>query len=471
MSQLSAAIVLAAGEGKRMHSSTPKVLHPVCGVPLLGHVLSTVSHLSPAQTTVVIGHGKVRVQNYLTSEFKNVHTAIQEKQNGTGHAVQTALASMKEFKGLVLIISGDTPLISPESLKDLIKVAHQNKAAVLTAILDNPDGYGRVVRNGENVTKIVEDKDASASEKLIQEINTGVYIFDVQSLNETIKNLNSKNSQNELYLTDVVELMTKNNINVGIVKCEDSTEALGVNDRAQLATSQQIMQQRINEHWMQKGVTMRNPDSVVIDITAEFEQDVFIDSNCHLLGNTRIAKGVQIGPDTMLKDCVVGENSHLLRTTANDAKIGANAEIGPYTYLRPGTILEDGTKAGAYVEIKNSVIGKGSKVPHLSYVGDATIGEGTNIGAATVFVNYDGEKKHHTVVGDNVRIGSDTMLVAPVTIGDGAYTAAGSVITEDVPSGALGVERTKQRNIAGWVERKRANSKSADSARRAQRNK
>jgi bifunctional UDP-N-acetylglucosamine pyrophosphorylase/glucosamine-1-phosphate N-acetyltransferase len=243
--------------------------------------------------------------------------------------------------------------------------------------------------------------------------------------------------------------------------CDDFSEAYGINDRSQLALSQQIMQQRINEYWMSKGVSMRNPDSVVIDMTVSLTQDIYLDNNTHLLGNTSVNQGSVIGPDTMLKDCVVGTNSHVLRTTAMGAKIGNNCEIGPYTYLRPGTVLKNGVKAGAYVEIKNSTIGEGSKVPHLSYVGDATIGIETNIGAATVFVNYDGVQKHKTVVGDHVKIGSDTMLVAPVKIGDGAYTAAGSVITENVPAGALGVERTKQRNIEGWVARKRGKTKSA----------
>jgi bifunctional UDP-N-acetylglucosamine pyrophosphorylase/glucosamine-1-phosphate N-acetyltransferase len=248
--------------------------------------------------------------------------------------------------------------------------------------------------------------------------------------------------------------------------CEDYLEALGINDRSQLAMAQQILQQTINEYWMSQGVSMRNPDSVVIDVNVELGQDIFLDNNTHLLGNTSIANNSIIGPDTMLKDCAVGTNSHVLRTTAYEAKIGNNSEIGPYTYLRPGTVLKDGVKAGAYVEIKNSTVGEGSKVPHLSYVGDASIGIETNIGAATVFVNYDGVEKHKTVVGDHVKIGSDTMLVAPVKIGDGAYTAAGSVITENVPAGALGVERTKQRNIEGWVARKRGKTKSASAARR-----
>lgn len=468
VSKLSAAIVLAAGEGKRMHSSTPKVLHPICGVPMLGHVLNTVQHLKPTQIVTVVGHGKERVTNYLTSEFKKVKTVVQKQQNGTGHAVQTALAGMKSVKGLVLIMAGDTPLLGADSIKKLIDAAAESKAAVLTADFFDPTGYGRIVKLASMVDRIVEQVDATAEELEITEINTGVYVFDLEILRKAITQLTSNNKQKELYLTDVIAVINNRGESVSAVMCEDFSEAYGINDRSQLALTQQIMQQRINEYWMTKGVSMRNPDSVVIDMTVSLTQDVYLDNNTHLLGNTSVDQGSVIGPDSMLKDCSIGMNSHVMRTTAMSAKIGSNCEIGPYTYLRPGTILKDGVKAGAYVEIKNSTVGEGSKVPHLSYVGDASIGEDSNIGAATIFVNYDGVAKHKTVVGNNVRIGSDTMLVAPVKIGDGAYTAAGSVITENVPAGALGVERTKQRNIEGWVERKRGKTKKSSSPRRTQ---
>jgi len=461
VSNLNSAIVLAAGFGKRMHSSTPKVLHPICGVPMLGHVLETVQELKPTQIITVVGHGKERVTNYLNSEFKKVKTVVQKEQKGTGHAVQTALAQMKTSKGLVLITAGDTPLLTSESITRLVLAAKESKAAVLTADLPDPTGYGRVIRLASMVDRIVEQSDATAEELEITEINTGVYVFDIEILKKAITQLKANNKQGEIYLTDVVAVINNMGESVSAVMCDDYLEALGINDRSQLALAQQILQQTINEYWMSQGVSMRNPDSVVIDVNVELGQDVFLDNNIHLLGDTQIGNNSIIGPDTMLKDCVVGTNSHVLRTTAMGAKIGNNCEIGPYTYLRPGTVLKNGVKAGAYVEIKNSTIGEGSKVPHLSYVGDATIGIETNIGAATVFVNYDGVQKHKTVVGDHVKIGSDTMLVAPVKIGDGAYTAAGSVITENVPAGALGVERTKQRNIEGWVARKRGKTKSA----------
>ena len=444
-----------------MNSSTPKVLHPICGVPMLGHVLETVQELKPTQIITVVGHGKERVTKYLNSEFKKVKTVVQKEQKGTGHAVQTALAQMKNSKGLVLITAGDTPLLTSDTITRLVLAAKESKAAVLTADLPDPTGYGRIIRLASMVDRIVEQSDATAEELEITEINTGVYVFDIEILKKAITQLKANNKQGEIYLTDVVAVINNMGESVSAVMCEDYLEALGINDRSQLALAQQILQQTINEYWMSQGVSMRNPDSVVIDVNVELGQDIFLDNNTHLLGNTQIGNNSIIGPDTMLKDCVVGTNSHVLRTTAMGAKIGNNCEIGPYTYLRPGTVLNNGVKAGAYVEIKNSTIGEGSKVPHLSYVGDATIGIETNIGAATIFVNYDGVQKHKTVVGDHVKIGSDTMLVAPVKIGDGAYTAAGSVITENVPAGALGVERTKQRNIEGWVARKRGKTKSA----------
>ena len=433
---------------------------------MLGHVLETVAELKPAQIITVVGHGKERVTKYLNADFKKVKTVVQKQQKGTGHAVQTALAEMTNFKGLVLITAGDTPLLTSDSISRLVAAAKESKAAVLTADLPDPTGYGRIIRLASMVDRIVEQSDASREELEITEINTGVYVFDVEILKNAITQVKANNKQGEIYLTDVIAVINNMGESVTAVMCEDYLEALGINDRSQLAMSQQILQQTINEYWMSEGVSMRNPDSVVIDVNVTLGQDVFLDNNTHLLGNTVVGSNSVIGPDSMLKDCIVGTNSHVLRTTANEANIGNNCEIGPYTYLRPGTVLKDGVKAGAYVEIKNSTVGEGSKVPHLSYVGDAIIGIETNIGAATVFVNYDGVEKHKTIVGDHVKIGSDTMLVAPVKIGDGAYTAAGSVITENVPAGALGVERTKQRNIEGWVARKRGKSKSASAARR-----
>ena len=349
MSNLNSAIVLAAGFGKRMNSSTPKVLHPICGVPMLGHVLETVQELKPTQIITVVGHGKERVTNYLNSEFKKVKTVVQKEQKGTGHAVQTALAQMKTSKGLVLITAGDTPLLTSESITRLVLAAKESKAAVLTADLPDPTGYGRVIRLASMVDRIVEQSDATAEELEITEINTGVYVFDIEILKKAITQLKANNKQGEIYLTDVVAVINNMGESVSAVMCDDYLEALGINDRSQLALAQQILQQTINEYWMSQGVSMRNPDSVVIDVNVELGQDVFLDNNTHLLGDTQIGNNSIIGPDTMLKDCVVGTNSHVLRTTAMSAKIGNNCEIGPYTYLRPGTVLKNGVKAGAYV--------------------------------------------------------------------------------------------------------------------------
>ena len=460
MSNLNVAIVLAAGEGTRMKSLTPKVLHEVCGLPILGHVLNTVKELKPQQSLVVIGHQKELVKQYINSQYPKVQTVVQTKQLGTGHAVQTALASLKSVKGLVLVLASDTPLLSSQTLNQLLKAAKSSKAAVLTADFPDPTGYGRIVKEDDKVLKIVEQRDASSEELEITEINTGVYIFDADLLKQAIAKLGNKNAQKEIYLTDVVEAINNLNETVTAVVCENYVEALGINDQTQLAEVQRIKQQQINEHWMLQGVSMRNPESVIIDLTVSLASDVFLDTNTHLIGNSSIESGSVIGPDSLIT------NSKIVKSTLDDAVVGNNCQVGPFTYLRPGTKLKDGVKAGAYVEIKNSTVGDGSKVPHLSYVGDATIGIESNIGAATVFVNYDGQEKHKTVVGNYVKIGSDTMLVAPVKIGDGAYTAAGSVITENVPAGALGVERTKQRNIEGWTIRKRPNSAYAKSVKK-----
>ena len=299
---------------------------------MLGHVLETVEELKPAQIIAVVGHGKERVTKYLNADFKKVKTVVQKQQKGTGHAVQTALAEMKNFKGLVLITAGDTPLLTSDSISRLVAAAKESKAAVLTADLPDPTGYGRIIRLASMVDRIVEQSDASSEELEITEINTGVYVFDVEILKKAITQIKANNKQGEIYLTDVIAVINNMGESVTAVMCEDYLEALGINDRSQLAMSQQILQQTINEYWMSQGVSMRNPDSVVIDVNVTLGQDVFLDNNTHLLGNTVVGSNSVIGPDSMLKDCVVGTNSHVLRTTANEANIGNNCEIGPYTY-------------------------------------------------------------------------------------------------------------------------------------------
>ena len=466
----SVVIILAAGEGKRMKSALPKVLHEVAGRSLLGHVIEAAAHIEPEHVVVVIGHGREQVAAHLAEVAPWVLTVVQHEQRGTGHAVRIALHDLAargaQLSGPVVVVTGDTPLLTGHTLAGLMD-AHTGACTVLTARLVDPSGYGRIVRSGDAVTAIVEERDASPDQRSIDEINSGMYAFDAVALGENLGRLDTDNAQGEEYLTDVIGLMTAQGLRVDAFIAPDPDDIRGVNDRLQLAEAGAIMRDRINARWMREGVTMADPSSVWIDVDVEIEPDVTVLPQTVLRGPTAIASGARIGPGTTLISCEVGADAEVIHAWAELAVIGDGAHVGPFTYLRPGAQLGAGAKAGAYVEIKNSRLGEGAKVPHLSYVGDAEIGDGSNIGAATVFVNYDGENKHRTVVGRDVRIGSDSMLVAPVEIGDGAYTAAGSVITEDVPSGAMAVGRAKQRNIEGWVERRRPDSTSAAAARAA----
>jgi len=459
-------IILAAGDGTRMKSSQAKVLHSVAGRSLLGHVLAAVAHLNPAQIRVVVGANRAGVEAHIAEIAPSATTIYQEKRGGTGHATQLALAGNTP-RGTVLVLAGDTPMLTGQSLAAFLDAHSAGKfaASVLTAEHPEPSGYGRIIRDAnDELLRIVEERDASEDEKFIFEINSGVYAFDGAKLAGAIGQITDSNSQGEFYLTDAIGILKNAGESIAAIMLEDFTEILGVNDRVQLAESAALLRDRINDHWMREGVTIIDPTTTWIDATATLAKDVTLHPGSAILGLTTIASGAVIGPRTTLTNCVVKEGASVLESIATDTVIGEASIVGPFTYLRRGTVLGDSTKAGAFVEMKNSTLGTGSKVPHLSYVGDATIGEGSNIGAATIFVNYDGVDKHHTTVGDHVRIGSDTMLVAPVSIGDGAYTAAGSVITEDVPAGAIGVGRAKQRNVLDWVLRKRAGSKSAQAA-------
>lgn len=465
--------MLAAGEGTRMKSQTPKVLHAIAGRSLLGHVLNALEKVEPKEVRVVVGSGRELVESHLSEIAPDATVIFQSERKGTGHAVQIALEGAS-IDGEILILAGDTPMLSGATLREFV-ATHKSggyTASVLTAEHPDPTGYGRIIRdNNEMLVKIVEERDASEDETLIFEINSGVYIFEAKALQSAIGKLDSKNSQGELYLTDVIEIIRSTGGKVAPILCEDYLETLGVNDRVQLAEAAAILRDRINERHMRNGVTILDPATTWIDDTVTIAPDVEILPGCAIHGTTAIASGAVIGPRTTLVDCAINSFAAVKESNCSGSEIGANANVGPYTFLRSGTVLANQSKAGAFVEIKNSQIGEGSKVPHLSYVGDATIGTGTNIGAATIFVNYDGEAKHRTEIGDHVRIGSDTMLVAPVTVADGAYTAAGSVITEDVPAGAIGVGRAKQRNVLGWVLRKRPGSKSAKAAEAAEKEK
>jgi bifunctional UDP-N-acetylglucosamine pyrophosphorylase / glucosamine-1-phosphate N-acetyltransferase len=461
-------VVLAAGEGTRMKSSIPKVLHSISGRTLLGHVLHAVNGLNAKNLRIVVGAGRELVEDHVKQIAPKATTVFQEHRGGTGHATQLALADIK-VTGTVLVLAGDTPMLSSQSLAALLDVHHKGNfsASVMTAEHPDPTGYGRIIRSADgSLLRIVEERDATDEERAIYEVNSGVYAFDGAKLTAAIGKLKNDNSQGELYLTDVLEILRNDGGSIAAVLIEDFIEILGVNDRAQLAESAALLRDQINEGLMKAGVTIVDPLSTWVDSTATVESDVTLLPGTWIAGSTTVAHGAIIGPRTTLLDCTVATGAQVIESHCTGAAIGADASVGPFTYLRAGTDLGASSKAGAFVEMKNAVVGQGSKVPHLSYVGDATIGEGSNIGAATIFVNYDGVEKHHTTVGDHVRIGSDSMLVAPVTIGDGAYTAAGSVITEDVPPGAIGVARAKQRNVLGWVLRKRSGTKSADAAAR-----
>jgi bifunctional UDP-N-acetylglucosamine pyrophosphorylase/glucosamine-1-phosphate N-acetyltransferase len=462
-----------------MRSATPKVLHRVAGRSLVGHVLEAAATVEPELLVCVVGHGRDLVVEHLAEIAPWALPVVQEEQHGTGHAVRVALdvlagqdrdPAVRPGAGPVVVLTGDTPLLTGETLVRLV-AAHEEAAAaatVLSAVLDDPTGYGRIVRDSDgHVAEIVEHKDAGAAVREIREINSGMYAFDPVALRAALGRLTRDNVQGEEYLTDVLGLLRADGQRVEAVVCADPTEIMGVNDRAQLAEAAALMRERINLGWMRAGVSILDPASTWIDVDADLEPDVTLLPETYLLGPTSVARGARVGPGTTLTSCEVGADATVVHTWAELAVIGPDATVGPFTFLRPGARLAAGAKAGAYVEIKNAVVGEGAKVPHLSYVGDADIGAGTNIGAATVFVNYDGVEKHRTVVGEQARIGSDSMLVAPVTIGDGAYTAAGSVITEDVPPGAMAVGRARQRTIDGWVERRRAGTSSARAAESA----
>lgn len=473
-----AVFILAAGEGKRMRSATPKVLHQVAGRSLLGHVLEAAAALDPEHVVVVVGHGREAVVAHVEEIAPWALTVVQETQLGTGHAVRIAIADLAE-RGIslgeapVVVLTGDTPLLTGSTLQTLL-LTHREAAAratVLTARLSDPAGYGRVIRDeAQSVQRIVEHKDASDADLAVDEVNSGMYCFAPADLVRLLANVTTDNAQGEEYLTDVIGLLRDENAVVAASLCQSPDEILGVNDRYQLAQAAAVMRDRINEQWMRAGVAILDSATTWLDIDVELEPDVTILPNTTMTGPTSVARGARIGPGTTLASCEVGENTTVIHTWAQLAVIGADSAIGPYTYLRPGTVMGNHTKAGAFVEIKNTNVGDDAKVPHLSYVGDGDIGVGSNIGASTVFVNYDGVNKHRTVIGDHVRIGSDTMLVAPVTVGDGAYTAAGSVITEDVPPGAIAIARSEQRNVLDWVLRRRPGSPAAKAAEAAKRN-
>ena len=468
---LGAVVVLAAGQGTRMRSSTPKVLHELGGRSLLGHVLAAAAPLGAAATVVVVGAGREAVEGHLTAIAPDALPVLQAEQRGSGHAAMVALEAVPEVDGAVLLVNGDAPLLRAETVRALVS-EHQragNVLTVLTAEVDDPTGLGRIVRDDDGgVRAIVEERDATDPQRRIREINAGVYVGDAAAMRRTLAQLSSDNDQGEQYVTDILGLLVAEGAPVGGVRADDPDDVLGCNDRRELAARRRTLNDRVLDALMVSGVTIVDPATTWVDVTATVAPDAVLEPGCHLRGTTTVEAGAVVGPDTTLLDTAVGAGASVVRAHCVGAVIGPDVSVGPFAYLRPGTRLGAGAKVGTFVETKNASIGDGSKVPHLTYVGDATIGRGTNIGAASVFVNYDGVAKHHTTIGDQARTGADNMFVAPVTVGDGAYTAAGSVITTDVPPGAMAVARARQRNVAGWVRRRRPGTPAARAAEAAE---
>jgi bifunctional UDP-N-acetylglucosamine pyrophosphorylase/glucosamine-1-phosphate N-acetyltransferase len=465
-----AVIVLAAGEGTRMKSRIPKVLHALCGRSMLGHALAAASELGPERLVVVAGHGRDEVRAEAARHVPGVSVVVQDRLAGTGHAVRMVTEALGVMPGTVVVTYGDMPLLRAATLAALVRehAAAGNAVTVLTARVPDPAGYGRIIRDdGGSLAEIVEEADATAAQRTIDEINSGCYAFDGALLADAVKRVATSNAQGQEYLTDVVAILRGDGHQAGTVLAADPAEIQGVNDRVQLAQVRRAYNARLLEAWMRAGVTVVDPAATWIDVDVTLAPDVEILPGTHLQGRTTVGAGARIGPDCLLRDTSVAQDATVLYAVCESAEIGPGADVGPYARLRPGTRIGPGAHAGTHVELKNATVGEGAKVPHLSYVGDADIGAHSNIGAATIFVNYDGVAKHRSAVGDHVKIGADTMLVAPVQIGDGAYTAAGSVITEDVPPGALAVARGKQHNSEGWVERRRPGTPAAEAAARA----
>ncbi len=450
-----AALILAAGEGTRMKSDLPKAAHRILGEPLVRYVADAAREAGCDRIVVVTGHGAEVVEALL----EGVETVRQHEQLGTGHAVMCARDALAGFGGSLLVLSGDTPLVRAETLAGLVAMRESSGAALtlLTTHLHDPSGYGRIVRDRDGtVAGIVEDRDLEPDQHALNEVNTGTYCFDSGVLFAHLHRLTTENAQGEYYLTDMVRVFSDEGVLVTALPAEDPLETLGINSRVQLAEASEVLQRRINMSHMLAGVTMTAPDLTWVGPRVTLGRDAELLPMTFLLGGTSIAEGAVIGPSTRITDSSVGAGARIDSSVLVEAVVGPGATVGPVAYLRPGAVLEAGAKAGTCVEIKKSRLGEGSKVPHLSYIGDADIGAGVNVGAGTITCNYDGVSKHATVIEDGAFIGSDTMLVAPLRIGRGAVTGAGSAISRDVPPDALGIERAEQRTIDGWAERRRS---------------
>ena len=454
-----AAVILAAGAGTRMKSKKPKVAHEILGKPLVRWVADVARAAGAGRVVTVVGHGREVVEPIVA----DTEIVVQQRRLGTADAVLCCADALAGFEGSVVVLSGDCPLVTPETIRALIEERERTDAAVVVLTMDLPDpfGYGRIIRDGDGgLARIVEQKDASPEEAAVTECNAGFYCFEARALFDSLSQVGSDNAQGELYLTDVVAIAREAGLPVRALPADDPAECLGVNSRAQLAEAAKHLQRRINAHHLAAGVTMADPDLVWIGPDVRIDADVELLPMTMLFGATSVGEDSVVGPNARLTDTKVGRGCAIDETIAVGARVDDGATCGPRAYLRPGAHLCEGAKAGTHVEIKKSTVGKGSKVPHLSYVGDATIGEGVNLGAGTITCNYDGHRKFPTTIGDGAFVGSDTMLVAPVEVGDGAVVGAGSTITKDVPADALAVARARQRNIEGWAARKRRQWKS-----------
>ncbi|NLE21943.1 MAG: bifunctional UDP-N-acetylglucosamine diphosphorylase/glucosamine-1-phosphate N-acetyltransferase GlmU [Actinobacteria bacterium] len=451
-----AVAILAAGLGTRMKSDRPKVLHEVCGRPMLSYVIDAALSVSPERVVVVTGPDQDAINDILPVGCER---AVQQERRGTGDAVRAGLEALQGFSGDVMVLYGDVPLVDG----DFVAALHERHledaaAATLTTIeLDDPGHYGRIVRGEDGqVVRIVEHRDASPEEREIDEINVGMYVFRADALRPALDKLESDNDQGELYLTDAVHLLLAAGHAVTSFESDDEEMCMGVNSRVELAVVNAAMRRRLLERLMLAGVTVEDPETTFVDYGVEVGRDTLIRASTHLLGRTTVGAACEVGPGCFLRDAFVGDRARVVSSHLYECVIGSGCSVGPFAYIRPNTVLAEGAKAGTFVEIKNSRIGERSKVPHLSYVGDAVVGKESNIAAGNITANYDGYEKHATTIGDRVRTGSDTTIVAPVTIGDDAFTAAGSVITRDVPAGSLAVAREQQKNVEGYAERRAA---------------
>ncbi|WP_039835475.1 bifunctional UDP-N-acetylglucosamine diphosphorylase/glucosamine-1-phosphate N-acetyltransferase GlmU [Paenibacillus sonchi] len=453
------AVVLAAGQGKRMKSKLYKVLHPVCGKPMVGHVLDTVKATGCQRTVVVVGHGAEKVKAYVGQDAEYV---LQETQLGTGHAVKQAKDLLGGEAGTTIVICGDTPLVTAETLEGLMALHEgQNAAAtVLTAVMDQPAGYGRIIRGEDGgVQKIVEQKDCTPEEAAVNEINTGTYCFDNAKLFAALDKVTNNNNQQEYYLTDVIGILRAQGDIVLGYQAHDAAESIGVNDRLALSEAESLMRQRINRQHMLNGVTIIDPASTYIAADVVIGADTTLYPGTVLKGKTVIGEDCIIGPSSEIENCVIMNGAEVKHSVLNQAQVGARTSVGPFAYLRPGAVLGEEVKIGDFVEIKNASIGDGSKVSHLSYVGDATVGKNVNVGCGAITVNYDGYNKSRTEIGDDAFIGSNVNLVAPVTVGKGAFVVAGSTITRSVSENDLAIARVRQENKPGYAEKIRARAK------------